>query len=147
MIFGGLRNAGRIIAKSSISKHHAIHVESGRIKSDSSLESFAQRQHASGYVPVIAVIIFKRSTMSGSQNKSTRFIRKRIVLLIDKWTERLICNVNTIGIHLEFCARSTVLQIIFIIMLCHVRSFDKWFQRNGIVVIHPKSFPAMHFGV
>ena len=96
-------------------------------------------------MPVIAVIVFECSTVSGSQNKSTRFVGERIVLLVDEWSEGMIGHVDTIGIHFEFCARSTVLQVVLIVMLSHVCTFNKWFQGYRIVVIHSKSFPSVYF--
>ena len=67
------------------------------------------------------------------------------MFLIDKRSERIIADINTIGINLKLCAGSTILKVVFTIVLSHRSPFGEWSQSHFIVVVHPETFPSVVF--
>ena len=84
--------------------------------------------------------------MTGTLHKTSGLVRHRIVFLVGEWSQRMICRVNTIGIHLKFGSGSAILEIVFAVVLIHVTAFGKRRQRRAVVVVHAEAFPSMQIG-
>ena len=96
-------------------------------------------------MPVIPFQILKSATVSYSLYKSAGLIAHRIMLLVSERPQWRIADIYPVGIYLELRSRSTVLKIIFSVMLRHISPFGKRTQRHFIIIVHAKPFPAMFF--
>ena len=84
--------------------------------------------------------------MTGTLHITARLVAHRVMLLVDKRAQRGIRNIYAIGIDFEFSARSTILEIIFVIVFGHVSALCEWAECHFIVIVHAETFPAVFFG-
>ena len=82
------------------------------------------------------------TSMSGTVHITTRLVGHRIMLLVSIRPHRIIGHINTIGIDIEFRSRSTVLHIVFPIMLRQPRPLNISAQYS-IRMVFTETFPAM----
>ena len=82
------------------------------------------------YLPPIFVLIFKYATVSGTTNKTANFQRYRIIRLLYKTTVDAITLQHHIAIPITDSSRSSILKIIFIVILHNPSTLRTWHFRK-----------------
>ena len=136
-----------IVAEGCIAVHHAVLVKGSGIKPDAPLKLILEREHTRTHVPVVAVQVGKSAAMPYPLHKSAGFVTHGVVLLIGERAQRIVGDINAVGIHLELGARCAVLEIILAAVLGHEGALGKGFKRHLVVIVHPETFPTVAVGM
>ena len=94
-------------------------------------------------MPIHSTRSYHRASMSGTVHKPTWLVRNRIMFLISVWSHRVIGHIHPVAIYIEFRSRSRILHIIFSIVLCQPRPFDKSAKIGIGCMVLTKPLPAM----
>ena len=104
------------ITKACVEEHLIVVIKTAREHGDPAFEVPVHCNPGCACVPPISVVVLKRTSMTSALYKATRLIRYWIVRRIGKRTQRVITHVSSICIHIIFCARRSILQIIFLLI-------------------------------
>ena len=134
----------RKIAEARVDIHLTVGIETRRVHPNAALEVPVDGNPRRAGVPPIPVDILERVAVSGALHKSARLVRDRIVRCIGEWAERIVADINAVGVHVVLGAGRTVLEIVAPTMLRHPRAFHEWLDRRVAVVL-TESLPPVLF--
>ena len=102
----------------------AILIKSCRPQSHPALEIMIHTDPHGGGVPVVAVLVGDGAAMARSGGKAARLGRKGIAGLPGEGTKRTFAHIHAVGVGVVLGAGAGVLQVVFPLMLRHVRALD-----------------------